>query len=793
MTYLNTQRLHGHFSLRWLLRIANPMVTSMAMAAALHTGSALAAGEVTFIDTADQPATPLRYSVDGITYTWGMGQNQVMQGFTVDGLKYEYANSADRVELVRYDVNNVSTGNPCGVFVERLGASSEVLKANYPSDGTDTGNCDMAEMLASRVVNRGALNLFSNIGPNPKNVERVDYLFDTGVLAPLSSSALSLSGHVVAEKSGNNPLQIAAITSVDILGNPTSYGPLILVERNGCSGESICYGITNLRHNYTFFQNDSQAPQGFPSFLKDSTESVGMAFVSLERLGLSAGQLYYGFSYFADDVNPTDHVLTDVSTFPQDTDDEQILFGDGPDIYGGVSGYFLGESLSVATGAVFKDENGDGLLGEDEAGISDIDLALHRDSNGNGVFDPDQDAQLGPGFVTDISGTFRIPGLENGIYFVTLDEADEDIPPALSVAPGTNPAVIVIQDNDAHGVNFGFISDTGPTNGAGSDAGATDSGSDAGATDSGSDAGATDSGSDAGATDSGSDAGATDSGSDAGATDSGSDAGATDSGSDAGATDSGSDSGVTDSGSDSGVTDSGSDAGVTDSGSDSGVTDSGSDSGVTDSGSDAGATDSGSDAGATDASSTDAGSTAGQTDAGTTTGSTGEEFVPIGDGTNETVANPDSAIVTQGSSVQIFVLENDQDAPGQGLDIIEVTESPNATIEISEGANATDRFVVYTPDPGFMGSDSFLYVMEDAAGTQSTGTVSVRVVRFSDINNNGINDFEECDCDNLTIEVGVDGTALGAWSLISFVILSLLFALRRSVRTGRNKFFGVSQ
>ena len=145
---------------------------------------------------------------------------------------------------------------------------------------------------------------------------------DSGVLAPLSQSALAGSGHVVAEKSGNNPLQIAAVTELDILGQPAAYGPLIYVHRNGtCSNNEICYGITNLRHNYTFFQNDSNAPQGYPSFLKDSTESVGMAFISLEMLGIEAGDVYYGYSYFGDDVDENLHTLTDVTTFPQDTDD----------------------------------------------------------------------------------------------------------------------------------------------------------------------------------------------------------------------------------------------------------------------------------------------------------------------------------------------------------------------------------------------------------------------------------------------------------------------------------------
>ena len=693
------------------------VAAATAVLISLPAGTVQAAGEVTEIHTGSETATPTRYDIDGQTYTWGMGSNQIMDGFTANGVRYVFANSADRVELRRDDVADVSSGNPCGVFVERLGAASDVLSANYPSDGSNTGNCDMADMLASRVVNRGALNLFSNTGPNPKNVERVDYLFDRGVLTPLSANALSISGHVVAEKSGNNPLQIAAVTSVDVFGQPASYGPLIYIHRNGCADSTICYGITNLEHNYTFFQNDSKAPQGFPSFLKDSTEYVGMAFVSLSQLGLSTGEIYYGFSYFPEDVDASIHNLVDVSTFPDDTNDQEILFGDGPDIYGGVSGFYVADSLSVASGAVFKDENGDGEFTDDEAGISDIALSLYVDSNGDGVFDQSADEQLGSTFNSDINGEFRIPGLDNGVYFLVLDEADQDLPPALTVIPGTNPAMIVINGDDADGINFAFISTTGATDNSGTDAGSADAGA-----------------------------------GDAGATDTGSD--------DSGATDAGVDSGVADAGSD--------DSGATDAGVDSGVADAGSD--------DSGATDAGTvDAGTGTAGATDDGdvSIVGDGDAGSTNeGVTDDGFLIINDGVNETVANPDFETVTQGSTKIINVLANDTNAAGGELIIIDGGESANATIENKDGV------IRYTPNFGFIGMDSFLYVIEDSAGTQATGTVSVNVLRFSDINKNGENDFDECQCTNLTIEVGVEGTALGRSSWVFLLFLALFGAIR---------------
>ncbi len=715
-------------------KFAGGMLAGGMLGSVLFVTAVNAAGEVSQVQTVDEPGTPTQYTIDGRKFSWGMGSNQIMEGFEAEAQSYQYAGTADRVEIVRHDVNGVSTGNPCGVFVEKLGTSSEVLKANYPSDGSDTGNCDMAAMLAGRVVNRGALNLFSNTGDNPKNVERVDYIYDSGVLAPLTSSALSLSGHVVAEKSGNNPLQIAAITEVDVFGQPAAFGPLVFINRNNnCSAENVCYGITNLRHNYAFFQNNSLSPQGFPSFLRDSTEPVGMAFVSLDKLGIDAGQVYYGFSYFADDVDPGIHTLTNVTTFPNDTNDKDIVFGDGPDIYGGVAGYYLGSGLSIATGAIFKDENGNGQQDGNEAGIGDISLTLFEDTNDSGVFEPDEDTQLGPEFNSDANGEFRIPGLEDGIFFLELDESDADFPPALEVVSEGNPAMIVIQGNDADGVTFGVVSETGPTEGT--DAGASDL--DAGASDV--DAGAGDL--DAGATDV--DAGAGDL--DAGATDV--DAGAGDL--DAGATDVDVDAGDLD-------------AGATDV-----------DVGTGDP--DAGATDVDAGTGDPDAGAIDV-------DAGTDGG------IQNDDADAETVANPDAITINQGDeNVRIDVLMNDTDASGGGLTIVGTPESQNGTITVDPETGE----LIYTPDFGFIGTDSFLYIIEDADGTQSTGTVSVEVLRFADLNENGVNDFVECNCDNLTIEVGVEGSALGGSSLFSFLILTFMVAARRVFRTRRASAFGV--
>jgi len=157
----------------------------------------LAAGEVRHVGTSTVPATPYRYTAEGLTHTWGAGENQLIESFTTDSDTFRFAAMANRVELVRDDITDVSTGVPCGVFVERAGPNASLLAADFPNDAAGTGNCDMADMLASRIVNRGTLDLFSNSAPTPKNVERVDYIFDSGVFAAFTREGLVHTGHLV--------------------------------------------------------------------------------------------------------------------------------------------------------------------------------------------------------------------------------------------------------------------------------------------------------------------------------------------------------------------------------------------------------------------------------------------------------------------------------------------------------------------------------------------------------------------------------------------------------------------
>ena len=190
--------------------------------------------------------------------------------------------------------------------------------------------------------------------------------------------------------------------------------------------------------------------------------------------------------------------------------------------------------------------------------------------------------------------------------------------------------------------------------------------------------------------------------------------------------------------------------------------------GVTDAGgADAGGADSGgADAGGADAGGADAGGA--DAGGGNTPDDSGLDSGVVTD------AVPDTAEVDQGQTVLIDVLENDTDAAGLGLTLVSVESSPNATVSIQNG------LIEYTPNFGFFGTDTFIYTITDANGVEASATVTVEVNRFSDINDNGINDFVECNCSSLQLETGVHGSGLGGGTIQwPFLILIGMFGLVR--------------
>jgi len=87
------------------------------------------------------------------------------------------------------------------------------------------------------------------------------------------------------------------------------------------------------------------------------------------------------------------------------------------------------------------------------------------------------------------------------------------------------------------------------------------------------------------------------------------------------------------------------------------------------------------------------------------------------------VAVDDSATTIIGQPVTLTTLSNDSDADGDTLTITNVATPSNGTAVISGGE------IIYTPNPGFTGTDSFSYIISDGNGGTATATETVDVVK----------------------------------------------------------------
>ena len=94
-------------------------------------------------------------------------------------------------------------------------------------------------------------------------------------------------------------------------------------------------------------------------------------------------------------------------------------------------------------------------------------------------------------------------------------------------------------------------------------------------------------------------------------------------------------------------------------------------------------------------------------------------------------ARTDSAVSLQNTSVIIDVLANDSDADGDPIQLFEINSPSNGTVRrVDRGTpeNLTDDQLIYTPNLGFLGTDSFTYIINDGNGDSDRGTVNVTVI-----------------------------------------------------------------
>ncbi len=322
-------------------KLASTMACALLFAGA---GNAFARGEITSIQVHTEPATPTTYTQDGVTYRWGTGNNLLLDGFTYQGRPYRFENKADRVVIRRVDNDN-ATGTRCNLYVEENQADAFMYAPSYPLGAN--GECDMARMLSDNIINVDPRDVFTNAGSRPgslNNIERIDYITTSGIRTGSTPQHLKVSGIAIVEKSANNPVKIAAITRLDADGNPAAYAHLASVEASTADEGQIRLGDTGVKLEISFMSNDLGDNPGYVKYRDSHIESVGMAFVSQEDLGLVTNQTYYGFSIFPSDVDAKRHDLTNPATFPRDSD----TWGPGDADFSAASAFYALNNPPVA-------------------------------------------------------------------------------------------------------------------------------------------------------------------------------------------------------------------------------------------------------------------------------------------------------------------------------------------------------------------------------------------------------------------------------------------------------------
>ncbi len=190
------------------------------------------------------------------------------------------------------------TGNTINLKGTRQNSLSDALKQNDVYVGVD--------------------NLFSNRqGGNGNNVrsERLDVVFSNGITAAANKVFGVFERGKTSGPNSHDPFKIAAITSIDANGNPTSYGNVIAVDRGWGTASVLGSSISSI------ILRNSKGNSNLTSPSAIIPQPIGGVLIPTDDLA-GEGVTIFGYSLFAYDVTGTGNQLLDWTNktyFPTDT------------------------------------------------------------------------------------------------------------------------------------------------------------------------------------------------------------------------------------------------------------------------------------------------------------------------------------------------------------------------------------------------------------------------------------------------------------------------------------------
>lgn len=429
-----------------------------------NANPAIAQQRVTNFTTRNIPATPTDVNTtvadpcdgypgctsDGIntndpavTLQFGRGNDIEVVNITAGGKIYEFTLLVDRIFLRRKNNPNV-TGQRQVLFYQTLGNSDTEIAP--PQVLTQE------EGLLNEILNRGSDNFFSNTGNltganNFNNIERADFVISAGITIN-NINQLNDIGFLISERGGNDSFKIAAITAIDAVGNPTSFGPVIAISPDpvtnapwGQTGPSIRTIVTRQEETETTAR---------PSTIVNN-QTISGIFFSLADLGANVGDTVFGYALFANDLpnNVTSNDLLNINSniiYPNNTN--QGPQQGGLDLIAG-GGIFINQGTTLPAQI-------SGRILQNGLGIGNITVEL-LDNNGNVVASTIS--------LADGNYTFNANNLVNGNYSVRV--FDPPLGQIQNLDPdGTLDSETVINfiGNSITNLDFGYDNPPAPPN-----------------------------------------------------------------------------------------------------------------------------------------------------------------------------------------------------------------------------------------------------------------------------------------------------------------------------------------
>jgi hypothetical protein len=255
------------------------------------------------------------------------GNVQSITGFTFPGGEV----STDRTISAKVYVRRspVTDGRKNGYYQGVLDQTTSTFNFSSAGPLSEDELFDLNNILA------GPDNVFTNTGANlagvPYNgnvsIERLDFILEKKVKVNKDDKGKDKDdnkgvGFSIFERgvpTGHDGFGIAAITGVDELGHPTSYGPVYIIAAGS-------WGLTPLVvpiPQYYFLNNMGADHPGLPinpALTIPSNQTFGGVLIRADEL-VPSGQLIYGYSLFGPDVTCTSETLVNVADacFPKNT------------------------------------------------------------------------------------------------------------------------------------------------------------------------------------------------------------------------------------------------------------------------------------------------------------------------------------------------------------------------------------------------------------------------------------------------------------------------------------------